>query len=283
MTIATSLTEDSRRRFDDRERVAAVNALGKFLRPRSVAVIGASRRPDTVGGRIFENLSSGGFAGPVYPVNPRASEVQGVAAYGTVEAIAGPVDLAVIAVRADHVTAVATQCARKGVAALLVISAGFAETGGEGAARQAELLHVCRAAGVRLIGPNCLGLVNTDPSVGLNATFAPAPPPAGDVGFLSQSGALGLAIIDYATSLGLGLSTFVSVGNKADISGNDLLQYWEADPRTRVILLYLESFGNPRKFARIARRVGRKKPIVAVKSGRSAAGSRAAASCSGRR
>ncbi|MBI1735375.1 MAG: GNAT family N-acetyltransferase [Candidatus Rokubacteria bacterium] len=281
VTIRTSLTADARRRFDDRERTAAVNALAKFFAPRGVAVVGASRRPDTVGGRIFANLVAGAFSGPVYPVNAHASAVQGAPAYPTIEAIPGPVDLAVVAVPAEQVVPVAAQCARKGVAALLVISAGFAETGAAGRERQSELVRVCRAGGMRLIGPNCFGIVNTDAAVRLNATFAPAPAPPGPVGFLSQSGALGLAIIDHAIARGLGLSTFVSVGNKADISANDLLQYWEADPRTRVVLLYLESFGNPRKFARIARRVGRVKPIVAVKSGRSAAGSRAAASHTG--
>jgi acetyl coenzyme A synthetase (ADP forming)-like protein len=281
VTRATSLTDEAWRRFEDRECVAAVNALRKFLTPRTVAVVGASRRPDTVGGRIFANLSKGGFSGAVYPVNQRADEVQGVRAYRTVDAIPGPVDLAVVAVPARHVVTVAEQCARKGVPALLVISAGFAETGAEGVARQSELVRVCHAAGMRLIGPNCFGILNTDPAVRLNATFAPMPPPEGSIGFLSQSGALGLATIDHAGVRGLGLSSFVSVGNKADISGNDLLQYWEADPRTLVILLYLESFGNPRHFARIARRVGRAKPIIAVKSGRSAAGSRAAASHTG--
>jgi acetate---CoA ligase (ADP-forming) len=186
-----------------------------------------------------------------------------------------------VAVRAPEVVREAERCARKGVRALVVISAGFAETGPEGLARQTELIKVCRASGMRLIGPNCMGLVNTDPEVRLNATFAPQSPPAGRVGFSSQSGALGLAIIEYANSLGLGLSTFVSVGNKADISGNDLINYWESDPRTDVILLYLESFGNPRKFSRIARRVARTKPIVAVKSGRSPAGARATSSHTG--
>jgi acetyl coenzyme A synthetase (ADP forming)-like protein len=282
VTLPTSLTEDARRRFEDRERVAAVNALEKFLSPRSVAVIGASRRPDAIGARIVENLVSAGFMGPVYPVNPRADDVRGLRASPTIEAIAAPVDLAVIVVPAEHVVTVAEQCARKGVPALLVISSGFAETGADGAARQDRFMHLCRATGMRVIGPNCFGVFNTDPGVRLNATFAPVPlPPAGTIGFMSQSGALGLAMMDYAASRGLGLSTFVSVGNKADVSGNDLLQYWEADPHTRVILLYLESFGNPRKFARIARRVGRTKPIVAVKSGRSAAGSRAAASHTG--
>lgn len=281
VTFPTSLTEEAREHFEQRDRIAAVNALKAFFTPRSIAVIGASRRRGTVGGEIFHNLLSYGFAGVVYPVNPAAEVVQCVPAWPTVEAIPGPVDLAIVAVPAAQVVQAAQQCGRKGVRALVVISAGFAETGEEGRARQAELVRICRATGMRLIGPNCIGLVNTDPAVRLNATFAPQTPPAGRIGFSSQSGALGLAIIEYANSLGLGISTFVSVGNKADISGNDLLSYWEADPDTDVILLYLESFGNPRKFSRIARRVGRVKPIAVVKSGRSPAGARASSSHTG--
>jgi acyl-CoA synthetase (NDP forming) len=187
----------------------------------------------------------------------------------------------VLALPAPYVVKAAQECAAKGVRAIVVISAGFAEIGLEGAQRQRELLGVCRAAGMRLIGPNCLGIVNTDAEVRLDATFGPVVPLPGRVGFLSQSGALGLAIIDYANALGLGLSSFVSVGNKADISSNDLLSFWEQDGRTDLVLLYLESFGNPRKFARIARRVARTKPVLAVKSGRSAAGARATSSHTG--
>jgi acetyl coenzyme A synthetase (ADP forming)-like protein len=244
-------------------------------------VIGASRRRGTPGGEVFHNLLFGEFAGPVYPVNLAAPVVQSVAAYPSVDAVAGPVDLAVIVVPCGEVLEVVRACAHKGVRALVVISAGFAETGDDGRARQDELLRLCRAAGIRLIGPNCIGIVNTDPTVRLNATFGPAAPPPGRVGFLSQSGALGLAAVDHAASRGIGLSSFISVGNKADVSSNDLLEHWEADPRTDVILLYLESFGNPRKFARIARRVGKRKPIIAVKSGRSVAGARATASHTG--
>jgi len=207
-----------------------------------------------------------------------AEVVQSVPAYASVEAIPGVVDLAIIVVPAAQVIEAANACGRKGVKALVVISAGFSETGPEGQARQAELVRVCRGAGIRLIGPNCMGIANTDPSVRLDATFAPTAPPHGRVGFSSQSGALGLAIMEFANSLGLGLSTFISVGNKADISGNDLLRYWESDEGTDVILLYLESFGNPKKFSQIARRVGRKKPLVVVKSGRSTAGARATSS-----
>jgi acyl-CoA synthetase (NDP forming) len=192
-----------------------------------------------------------------------------------------PVELAVIAVPAAAVIDVALQCADHGVKALVVISAGFGETGDAGLERQRELLAVCRRSGMRLVGPNCMGILNTAPEVMLNATFAPEFPPPGRVGFLSQSGALGFAVIDFATALGLGLSSFVSVGNKADISGNDLIDYWEGDERTELILLYLESFGNPRKFARIARRAGRTKPIVAVKGGRTSAGARATSSHTG--
>jgi acetate---CoA ligase (ADP-forming) len=281
VTFPTSFSGEAIARFERRETIAAVNALKLFFNPRAVAVIGASRQRGTIGGEIFRNLLSYGFNGPVYPVNPTTEVVQSVPAYPSVEAIAGPVDLAIVIVPAPHVIEVAKACGRKGVKALVVISAGFSETGSEGQERQAELLGVCRAAGMRLIGPNCMGITNTDPAVLLDATFAPGVPPQGRVGFSSQSGALGLAIIEYATSLGLGISTFVSVGNKADISGNDLLRYWESDDGTDVILLYLESFGNPKKFSQIARRVGRKKPIAVVKSGRSAAGARATSSHTG--
>lgn len=244
-------------------------------------MIGASRKRGTIGGEIFHNLLSYGFNGPVYPVNPTATSIENIKAYPSIETLPGPVDLAVIVVPAANVVEVASECARKGVKALVVISAGFSETGEEGKKRQAELLNVCRSAGMRLIGPNCMGIVNTRPAVLLDATFAPGVPPRGRVGFSSQSGALGLAIMEFANSLGLGISTFVSVGNKADISGNDLLRYWESDEDTDVILLYLESFGNPKKFSEIARRVGRKKPIAVVKSGRSAAGARATSSHTG--
>jgi acetyl coenzyme A synthetase (ADP forming)-like protein len=281
ITFPTAFTQEAIERFEHREANAAVNALKLFFNPRAVAVIGASRKRGTIGGEIFHNLLNYGFQGPVYPVNPTAEVVQSVRAYSSVEEIPGPVDLAVIVVPADQVVDAAAACGRKGVKGLVVISAGFSETGEKGQVRQAELLRVCRAAGMRLIGPNCMGIANTDSAVRLDATFAPTEPAHGRVGFSSQSGALGLAILEYANSLGLGLSTFVSVGNKADISGNDLLRYWESDEGTDVILLYLESFGNPKKFSQIARRVGRKKPIGVVKSGRSAAGARATSSHTG--
>ena len=281
VVFPTSFTAEARQQFERRESIAAVNALKLFFEPRAVAVIGASRQRGTIGGEILHNLLSYGFKGPVYPINPAATEIQNVKSYPTIEAVPGPIDLAVIVVPAEKVIEVASGCARKGVKALVVISAGFSETGTEGKARQTELVSVCRGAGMRLIGPNCMGIANTNPSVLLDATFAPGIPPSGRVGFSSQSGALGLAIMEFANSLGLGISTFVSVGNKADISGNDLLRYWESDDDTDVILLYLESFGNPKKFSEIARRVGRTKPIAVVKSGRSAAGARATSSHTG--
>jgi acetate---CoA ligase (ADP-forming) len=277
----TTLTPEAIDAFELREAIASASAVRRFLQPRSIAVVGASRMRGTIGGELFRNLLDSGFQGPVYPVNPKAEFVQSVRAYPAVGDIPDEVDLAIIAVPASLVITVATECARKGVGALLVISAGFAETGEEGRMRQDELLDVARGHGMRVIGPNCMGVLSTDVSVQMNATFSPVAPPPGRLAFSSQSGALGIAVMHRARELGLGMSSFVSVGNKADISGNDLIQYWEQDPNTDVILLYLESFGNPRKFARVARRVAAQKPVVAVKSGRSQAGARAAASHTG--
>ena len=274
----TSPTPEAIEAFERRDAVAAAAALRLFFAPRSVAVIGASRKRGGISGELFHNLLEGGFDGDVYPVNPNAEVVQSVAAHKSILDVPGRVELAVIVVPAERVLDVAEECGQKGVRALLVITSGFAETGREGTRMQEELLDVARRYGMRIVGPNCMGLLNTDPAVRLNATFASSMPKAGRLAFSSQSGALGIAVMDRAAELGLGLSTFISVGNKADISGNDLLQYWEQDPTTDVVLLYLESFGNPRKFARIARRVAQSKPIVAVKSGRSKSGARAAAS-----
>jgi acetate---CoA ligase (ADP-forming) len=279
--LPTSRSPQMRERFEQREQIAAVAAVRRFLRPRAVAVIGASRGRGTVGGEILHNLCAGGFAGAIYPVNASAAIVQGRRAYASITDLEDEVDLAVIVVPAAQVNRVARECADVGVHALLVISAGFAETGEDGLRRQRELLGICREAGMRLVGPNCFGVLNTAADVALNATFAAHSPPPGGIGFLSQSGGLGIAIIEAADRMGLGLSSFVSVGNKADISGNDLLEYWEQDRDTSVVLLYLESFGNPRRFARIARRVGHSKPIVALKSGRSPAGARATSSHTG--
>lgn len=281
VTFPTSPSPEAVEHFERREAEAAVAAMKAFFNPRGAAVIGASRERGTIGGELFRHLIEGEFQGPVYPVNPHATVVQSVPAYRSVLECPGPVDLAIIVVPARAVVDVARECAQKGVQGLVVISAGFAEADEVGASLQQELTEVCRKAGMRLIGPNCLGIVNTDPEVRLNAQFAPFHPQHGSIGFLSQSGALGIAIIDHANQLGLGMSTFVSVGNKADISGNDLIQYWEEDDQTDVMVLYLESFGNPRKFARIARRIARNKPIIAVKSGRTSAGFRASQSHTG--
>ncbi|MGH2877672.1 MAG: GNAT family N-acetyltransferase [Solirubrobacteraceae bacterium] len=279
--LPTSLSADALQRFEERERIAAVAAVRSFLEPSSVAVIGASRRRGTIGGEVLHNLIAGRFNGPIYAVNPNADTVQSLPAHRSVAELPSMVELAVVVVPAEEVVGVARECGAAGVRALLVISSSFAEAGEEGARRQRELLGVCRDAGMRLVGPNCLGALNTAPQVSLNATFAPRPAVPGRVGFMSQSGGLGIAIIEAAARLGIGLSSFVAVGNKADLSGNDFLCYWEQDAGTDIALLYLESFGNPRKFARIAPRFARCKPLLAVKSGRSRAGARATSSHTG--
>lgn len=267
-------TDRVRAAAEHREHRAEAASVTRLLTPRSVAVIGASRTPGTVGHQVLRNLLAGGFSGPVYPVNPSAEHVASVKAYPTVADIPGEVDLAVVSVPAPAVLDVVTQCAAKGVGGVVVLTAGFGEVGASEA--QDELRDLARRNGMRLVGPNCIGLANT--AIGLDATFVTFAPTPGRVAMQSQSGALGIAILERSARMGLGVSTFVSVGNSADVSGIDLLQYWEDDPRTDIVLLYLESFGNPRKFARIARRVSRRKPIVAVKSGRSSAGVRAASS-----
>jgi acetate---CoA ligase (ADP-forming) len=261
---------------DERDHVAVVASLRPFFEPRSVAVLGASPRRGTIGGELFRNVLAADFSGVAYPVNRRGESVAGVRAYPDVGEIPDEVDLAVVCLPGAQVLEAAEACLVRGIRALCVISAGFAEVGEEGAERQRRLLELVRAHGGRLIGPNCLGVAAAGPR--LNATFARSAIPFGRVGFSSQSGALGLALIEAAEARGLGLSAFVSIGNKADVSSNDLLEWWEEDDSTDLVLLYLESFGNPRKFARLARRVARSKPILAMKSGRTAAGARAASS-----
>ncbi|HEY8467625.1 MAG TPA: GNAT family N-acetyltransferase [Solirubrobacterales bacterium] len=279
--LPTEFSDDARARFQQREAIAAAAAARHFLAPESIAVIGASRHRGTVGGEIIHNVAASGFPGPIYPVNPKAREVEGLRAYPRVGDVPGPVELAVIAVPGPRVLDVARECAAHDVRGIIVISAGFGETGEEGRERQRELLEVCRASGMRMIGPNCLGVMSLTSEAPFNATFAPRVPPAGNVAFASQSGAMGLALIEFAAERGLGISAFASLGNRADITANDLLEYWHEDERTDVALLYIESFSNPRRFARVARRVGRRKPIVAVKSGRSRAGARATSSHTG--
>jgi len=255
-----------------REHRAEAASIQRFLSARSVAIIGASRRQDTIGQALVHNLVLGDYTGRVYVVNPVAEAVSGMPAYKNVADIPDEVDIAIVAVPADAVQDVVLDCAAKGVHGLVVISSGFAETGEEGRVRQRRLVGLARSYGLRLIGPNCLGVINTSHEVSLNASLAPVMPPRGRAGFFCQSGALGVAILEKVARRGLGLSTFVSAGNRADVSGNDLLQYWEEDAGTEVVLLYLESIGNPRKFSRVARRVSRRKPVIAVRSGRTTQG-----------
>ncbi|MCY7396523.1 MAG: GNAT family N-acetyltransferase [Nocardioides sp.] len=255
-----------------REHRAESASIHRFFNPTSVAIIGASRRQDTIGQALVRNLVNGDFTGRVYVVNPSAAAVSGMPAYKTVSEIPGDVDVAIVAVPAEAVQDVVLECAAKGVHGLVVISSGFAETGEEGRHRQRRLVGLSRSYGLRLIGPNALGIINTDPSISINASLSGLMPPRGRAGFFCQSGALGSAILEKVNNRGLGLSTFVSAGNRADVSGNDLLQYWEEDEATEVVMMYLESIGNPRKFSRIARRVSLRKPIIAVRSGRTTQG-----------
>jgi acetyl coenzyme A synthetase (ADP forming)-like protein len=261
---------------EERDHTAVRASLRPFFEPRSVAVVGASPRRGTIGGELFRNVLEHDFTGVAYPVNRRGQPVAGVRGYRSVAEIPDTVDLAVVCVPGEHVLPAAEDALRSGVRAVVVISAGFAEIGGEGVERQQRLLALMRAHGARLIGPNCLGIAVAGPR--LNATFAARPAPPGNIAFSSQSGALGLALLEATEARGLGLSAFVSIGNKADVSSNDLLEWWEDDDTTDVVLLYVESFGNPRRFGRLARRVARRKPILALKSGTTAAGARAASS-----
>ncbi|MGB2711029.1 MAG: GNAT family N-acetyltransferase, partial [Conexibacter sp.] len=279
--LPTALTAEARSRFEQRDAIAAVAAMDAVLRPRSLAVVGASPDPASIGGAVFANLLAARYAGQLHAVNRRGRSIDGHPCHSSIADVPGELEAAVLAIPAASVVEAARECAARSVRALVVLSAGFAETGTDGAALQDELLGVCRTAGMRLVGPNCLGVIDTDPEVRLNASFAPTAPPPGGLALLSQSGGVGIALLEQAHALGVGLSAFVSAGNKADLSGNDFLEWCAQDERTTAILLYLESFGNPRKFARIARRVGREKPIVAVKAGRSTAGARAAASHTG--
>jgi acetate---CoA ligase (ADP-forming) len=282
VTVHTSFdvepTEDFLEQVAADEKRAAVASLTRFFRPDSIAVVGASRDPKRIGGLVFRNILDGMYQGVVYPVNPESKVVQSVAAYPSLTELPEVPDLVIVAVPAKAVNAVVDEAGEMGVRAACIVSAGFAEAGDEGERRQEELLEIAHGHGMRIVGPNCMGLLNASAEVRFNGTFSQQFPRPGRLAFSSQSGALGLAVLDHVKRLGLGVSTFVSVGNKADVSGNDLILYWEDDPETDVMLLYLESFGNPRRFSRIARRVSYRKPIVAVKSGRTSAGRRAASS-----
>ncbi|MFW6192382.1 MAG: acetate--CoA ligase family protein [Gemmatimonadota bacterium] len=256
-------------------------SLDSILRPSSVAVIGASRRRGTIGWQILDNLLQNDFQGTVYPVNPSADAIHSIRSYSSVADLPEVPDLAVVVVPGEIVPGVVEACGEAGVRGVVVISAGFREIGGAGVAREQKLKRIVDAHGMRMVGPNCMGTLNTAPDVSMNATFAPSTPPAGPIAFMSQSGAMGVTILDYASEYGFGISQFVSMGNKADVSGNDLLEYWRRDDDVGVILMYLENFGNPRRFTRIARRTTREKPVVAVKAGRTKAGARAASSHTG--
>jgi acetyl coenzyme A synthetase (ADP forming)-like protein len=278
VVIDISPTSEALSALRERDRKATARSMQRLLRPHSVAVIGASRSPGTVGHELVRNLVFGGFQGPVYPVNPTASHIASLPCFPTIADVPGPVDLAIVAVPARAVLDVVDECGRKGVGGLVIVSSHFAEDGAAGADLEREVAGLAHSYGMRVVGPNCFGVLNTDPDVSMNATFAKETPTTGTLGFASQSGGLGIAILAEAKKRGIGLSSFVSMGNKADVSGNDLLSWWAEDDATHVGLLYLESFGNPREFARLARELSRSKPIIAVKSGRSAVGRRAASS-----
>jgi acetyl coenzyme A synthetase (ADP forming)-like protein len=278
LSIATESTGEAVEAQFRRERAAAAQSVRSFLAPRSVAVVGASREAGSIGAALVSNLKQCGFTGAIYPVNPKAGEIDGLKAYPGVAAIGKPVDMALISVPAPMVEQAVRDCASAGVRSVVVISSGFGEVSSEGREIERRLREFVRSSGMRMVGPNCMGILNTDSAISLNATFVPSWPPPGNIGVVSQSGALGYVILNHLKNLDAGVSTFVSVGNKADVSGNDILSYWAEDPATAVGVLYLESFGNPRRFGRIAPEIARRKPIIALKAGRSGAGSRAASS-----
>jgi acyl-CoA synthetase (NDP forming)/GNAT superfamily N-acetyltransferase len=277
MRVALDLAPSDRavHAIDERERTADTTSLSGLLTPRSIAIIGASERRGSVGNQVLRNVLDSGFTGSVHVVNPRHASILGLPSLPSAAQLPLAPDLAIVAVPAAHVRDVVRVCGERGAGAVLLLSAGFSEAGAAGKGLQDEVLAIARHYGMRLVGPNCVGVVNTNPSVRLNATFAAIPMVRGKLGMLSQSGAFGIAFLAAAARSGLGVSQFVSVGNKADVSGNDLLLYWEDDPATSVIALYLESLGDPIHFAHIARRVSRRKPILAIKSGRTVAGRRA--------
>ena len=276
VVLTTEVDERTLAEIDSRDRAAERASLRPLFAPRSVAVVGAGRRAGGVGHEVFRALRDGGFTGPVYPVNPHATTIAGAPAYPSLRALPDQVELVVVAVPAGQVRQVLADAGAAGARAAVILTAGFSEAPGQPSQR--ELVRVARSHGIRLVGPNCLGIINTDPAVRLNASFAPQVPPRGGLAIGSQSGAVGIALLDHAARHGCGVSHFVSLGNKADVSGNDLIAYWYDDPATSAALLYLESFGNPRKFARVARALARRKPLLAVFSGRTAAGRRAGAS-----
>ncbi|HYU84459.1 MAG TPA: GNAT family N-acetyltransferase, partial [Kribbellaceae bacterium] len=274
VTFEIEPTDTSYGVMQAREQRSEALSIARLLSPASVAVIGASRREGTIGHALLTNLRDGGFTGRLYAVNAEAGggTVEDVPVYAGVADIDGTIDLAVVAVHAEAVEDVVLDCAAKGAHGLVVVSSGFAEVGSEGRMRQRRLAGLARSYGLRVVGPNCLGIINTDRATALNASLSPLMPDPGRIAFFCQSGALGVTILADVIGRGLGLSSFVSAGNRADVSGNDLMQYWYSDEATEVVLLYLESLGNPRKFHRVARRLAGRKPVVALKSGRATQG-----------
>ncbi len=260
---------------------ARPRGLDAVFRPRSVAVVGASTRAHSIGGNLLSNLFRSGFTGKIFPINPRAEVLHSVKCYASVRSVPDEIDCAIVSVPKERVLEVVSECGRKGVRGLVVITAGFKEVGAAGAELEEQLKKLVERHGMRMIGPNCMGVINAEPEYSMDATFSPTPASFGPLAFASQSGALGVAILNVAEALKLGFTQFVSMGNKANVSSNDMLEYWEDDPRTKIIALYLESFGNPRRFVEIARRISKKKPILIVKSGRTVAGARAASSHTG--
>jgi acetate---CoA ligase (ADP-forming) len=261
-----------RERAELRDRIASANSLNPVLKPSSIAVVGASRDKAAAGSLVFRHILESNYNGTVFPVNNQATSIMGVKAYSSITNLPEHTELVIIAVPAPNVLDIVKEAAGVGAKGIIVLSAGFTDDGDEGARLQTELVETVRSNSMRLIGPNCLGIINTRNETSLNASLAGIMPPSGNVGFFSHTGALGVVILDYAAERGIGFSTFVSGGNRGDVSGNDLLEYWEEDPATDIALLYLESFGNPRRFARVARRISSKKPVLCVKSARSKAG-----------
>ncbi len=258
-----------------------MNNLDKIMKPKSVAVIGASTKPKTIGSEIMQRLRDYKFNGNIYPVNPKGGIIEGFQAYTSINEVPGEVDLALIVVNAKFVLDTIDQCHQKGIKGLCIITAGFKETGAQGAQMEKELLAKVKEYGMRCVGPNCLGVLNTHPNISMDATFAESLPVRGDIGFVSQSGALGGGILNILKDLNVGFAQFISIGNQADVNAETALEYWENDDDVKQILLYMESIQNPANFRKLATRISKKKPIVALKAGRSAAGASAASSHTG--
>ncbi len=281
ITFPLTKTPEVLRKKEDRARIATLNSLRFIMKPRSVAVIGASNKPGSIGQLVFESVIKNNFSGVVYPVSVTSKVIMSVRAYSSLLEVPDDVDLAIIAVPSSQAIKVIDECGRKKVKGVIVISDGFSESGPQGAALERGMRDIAFGYGMRIVGPNCMGLINTDPRVQLNASFALIFPLHGNIAFMSQSGALGLGILKYAKNAEIGFSSYVSVGNRTDIASTDMLQYWASDPQTKVILIYLESIDNPDAFTRISRKVVASKPILAIKGGGTTAGSRAAMSHTG--